>query len=903
MQSTESSSPGFVRNRLPLILGAVALLVYLVTLNRWVRLESLPFVARITGWDWTPPLQAPLTYLLTLPFHWLPASVAPVMLNGLSAVLAGLTLATLARCVALLPFDRTREARTRERSEDGLLSIPLAWLPPVVAVALCGFQLTFWEHATAATGEMLDLFLFAGLVRCLLEFRHSGREGWLTGLALLYGFAATNNYALIAFFPCFLTALVWIKGFEFFRMRFMLRMLGLGLIGLIGYLILPLVGMMHGGELTFWQYLRAVLGSQKQSLLSFPPYATLLIVLQCLVPVLILGIRTRPNPLETSAAGATTNAFIVRGIQVLMLALCVSAFLDLKWGPRYLGLGTAMLPFFFLAALGAGYYTGYLLLIGQQVPGRSWRRESGLLRLVAQAGMGLALVVAVAGPGWLIYQNLPAVRRNDGRALGQMAEMMVGGLPAEGVCLLSDGATELLLAEAALSRRQAAHPHLLIHTGFLPYHRYHARLAERDPARWRALTDEERRLNPEPLPSQALNRFIHGLARSNTVYYLHPSVGSFFEEVALEQQGLIFRLTLLPDDPDVDPPVTPERVALNQKIWTDAAPVLAALPRKFEKAEPGTDFLRQTYSRALNHWAVTLQRQGALREATPWFETALALAPESDQARVNLAFNQDLLKGLKPVVDLEKPLQIKANLNTWEQLLNLNGPFDHPAFVFRVGQVLARGGLYWQALRELRRAAALLPDHIQPALWRDNMEAMVRFTRGDVEGAEKRALALTAKHPREDGPLETLTQIYMMTGRFAETQASTRRQLELNPSNVAALLNAGLTHIRLKNYPEAIVLMDRLLGVVPNHTGGLFNRGIAELLSGDLEAANRDYTTLLQLMPNNPAIYYGLGEIARQRQQREAALEAYGRYLELGEKGTEEYDSVTRTVADLKAGK
>ena len=85
--------------------------------------------------------------------------------------------------------------------------------------------------------------------------------------------------------------------------------------------------------------------------------------------------------------------------------------------------------------------------------------------------------------------------------------------------------------------------------------------------------------------------------------------------------------------------------------------------------------------------------------------------------------------------------------------------------------------------------------------------------------------------------METLAQIYMLTGRFAETQASTRRQLELNPSNVAALLNAGLTHIRLKNYPEAVVLMDRLLGIVPNHTGGLFNRGIAELLTGNLDAA------------------------------------------------------------------
>ena len=75
----------------------------------------------------------------------------------LTAFLAALSLALLARSVALLPFDRTWDARLRERSEFSLLSLKTAWLPVVLACAVAGLQLSFWEHATVFTGEMLDL--------------------------------------------------------------------------------------------------------------------------------------------------------------------------------------------------------------------------------------------------------------------------------------------------------------------------------------------------------------------------------------------------------------------------------------------------------------------------------------------------------------------------------------------------------------------------------------------------------------------------------------------------------------------------------------------------------------------------------------------------------------------------
>src|SRR5205823_2695851 len=147
------------------------------------------------------------------------------------------------------------------------------------AVLICGLQLTFWENATVfstamtssatpaswgAGSEMLDLLLFAFVIRCLLEFRLHERESWLVRAAFIYGAAITNNWAMIGFFPLFLAALVWIKGLDFFNARFLTRMFVWGLAGLSLYLLLPIVQSATDiASIPFWAALKANVGSQK----------------------------------------------------------------------------------------------------------------------------------------------------------------------------------------------------------------------------------------------------------------------------------------------------------------------------------------------------------------------------------------------------------------------------------------------------------------------------------------------------------------------------------------------------------------------------------------------------------------------------------------------------------------
>ncbi len=943
METRETKSFNSARSALPWGAAAGALALYFFTLNHWVTLASLPVAAKVTGWDWwTPTIQSPLYLLLTYPVRFLPTGVQLLVLNLFSAVCAALTLGLLARSVALLPHDRTREQRQRERSEDSLLSLRANWLPPLLAVLVCGLQATFWENATAATGEALNLLLFAYVIRCLLEYRWSQRASWLWRFAFAYGLATTNNWAMAGFLPLFLAALIWVKGRDFFKVRFLLKMAGLGLAGLSLYLLLPLVGSLaDDAPLGFTQLLQMQLGLQKNSLLAVPNWVVLILSMTSLVPVVTICIRWPSSFADTSAIGAAVTNFMFRAVHGVFLVICLWAAFDPPFSPRALGLGIPFLTFYYLGALCIGYCSGYFLLVFGEGTGHAWEHPSLWERSLNGLLTAAVWVALLAVPVALTWRNLPRLQAANGTALRQFAARTAQALPVKGATVLSDNPVLLLLVSAHHHAENSPHQHLLIDVRSLPFPSYHRALVARFPQRWPdALAGKE---VPAPLNAATVSRWISGLAATREVYYLHPSYGhEYLEAFYLLPHGLVYELKAYPPATVSAPTLSAEEMTANESFWASVQAELPALRRNIENKIGDAVVVGGLYSRAANHWGVEQQTHRKLAEAGQSFQLALDLNRENLAAMVNLDFNQHLRRGEPRATSIDESLAKKMyQYRTWAELLGADGPFDEPEFCYQIGRVFARFNLVRQAAVQFTRAQTLEPDNFayrfalaemflagratdrtlqtvaelrtstaslatnlvsQTALLR--LEAGAYLQKTNFALAEKLLLDARQKIPNDEAVLQSLAEVYLMSGRFTNALAVIENQLRVSPQNARALLNHGGILIQLKRHKEALAPLEALLKLDPNHLAALLNRAITHFNLGQLDAAQRDYETLRQRLPSADSYkaLFGLAEVANLRKQPTEATRLYEQGLKFAPPTSPDAKWAGERLRQLKVG-
>jgi len=949
---------GFVQRRLPWLVAAVAFVVYVITLNHSSTQAGISALANAAGWEWRSNLVAPLHVILTFPVRWLPTGLQLIFLNLTAAVCASLALALLARSVALLPHDRTREQRGLERSDHSLLSIGAAWLPPVLAVLICGLQLSFWENAVVATGEALALLLFAWLVHALLQYRLDEKESRLPWFAFVYGLALVNNYAMVGFFPAFLIALIWIKGASFFKWRFLLRMAGCGAAGLLLYLLLPAVESATGAsDYSFWEMLRFSWGHQKNMLVRFPRFILLFISLTSLLPVLFMGIRWPAQFGEISAIGNALTNLMTHVIHAVFLAACIYVTFDLTFSPRGLsaGLPYALLPFYYLGALAIGYCSGYFLLVFGAKPGpQTWQRSSPIRRVINFVVVGLVWVAFVAVPAALLVKNLPTIHANSGEAMDRLSRATAKSLPETGAVVLSDDRFRLFSLQYELSKSNPGHKHILVDTESLAAAAYHTVMRKKHPNRWPQFASPP---NPRSiLNSISLIEILYVLHQTGPVYYLHPSFGYYFEFFHARPRGLVYELKLNPTNSIAAPPMTAAEVKEQDAFWRSLkAAEFDPLIKKavaFEKLRPGKykpkswtldQYLAEIYSRALNHFGVELQKADTMTLAGDYFDWAAQLNPGSPTAWHNRNFNRRWREGKREALKVDQEVLDRLVFfdGSWALSLGQNGPPDEPTACYSLAREFELGGNFRQAGQfmertlhfdpnnrsaqivsillhlkaqfpeiALQRANAFRARHGAIGLTEDeeidllNAEAWSHVVKNELPAAERLLADAQRKYPRSSAPWDTLGDIYVQLGRVTNALETLEKQLRAQPDSQQALVKSGGILWNLGRYTEALIPLDRALSLNPNNESALLNRAMVNSRLDRLDAAQRDYDTLLKVAKSNNRVnaLFGLAEIHFRKKNRKESLKYYEDFLKVAPPSVVQIPVARERVRILESG-
>ncbi|MDB6027708.1 MAG: Tetratricopeptide repeat protein [Verrucomicrobiales bacterium] len=958
--TTEQPEPisfkNFSNSILPWIVLGSAVILYVVTLNHFVTLGSLSTMAKVTGWDWQKPLAAPLYYLLTLPLHWFPTSWQVLGANLLSAICATLTLGLLARSVALLPQDRTKEQRSREYHEFSLLSIRRAWIPPVLAVLLCAFQLTFWENATIASGEILDVLVFAYVIRCLLEYRLTENETWLKKFALVYGLGMANNWAMVGYFPCFLIALVWIRGFTFFNWRFIGRIAAFGAVGLLLYLLLPLVNVLSGSENGFWDVLKTNLVHQKNLTLNSPfigglKFDFLAIALTSLLPILVVGTRWTADFADISPTGTMLTNFMFRVLHLTLLVFCVWVFFDYKFSPRILGRGIIpFLTFYYLSALSAGYLCGYVLLVFGHEGERAWGKSRSSLKRFNKAIAFIVSVAAIGVPFWLFYRSLPSIREVNGPALREFAVRMDKSLP-KNAAVFSDDFTRLYLMQALEATKAQKSDRLFVHTRYLPNQKYHDYLRERYPSGRDLFVTAK--LPKQEIPPLALIQMAEGLRQTHPLYYLQSSFGYYFERYYPRQHGLVYELVPFASNEFTLPKLDEAQIEENEAFWNAIpAPSLKKLTVMAETFQDAS-VLCSFYSSALNVWGVELQRNQQLKAAEEKFLVAWTLDPNNVVAQINGRYNVSLQRGdARPVGADEGLLKQIGYLHGLVGAMSYFGPMDEPSARLWLGKVFKDGGNLRQAAQQYSRIIELLPNDPQvrisfahvlldlnqpeqalnevrevrkrnedqlPAYEFDlvDVEARALLLKNNFASAEDLMMQTLERDLKDEGRYRLVYQFYVSAAELIKPQQPALAQerykkgigildqlIAMRP-DAWYLLNKAVLCFNIGDLEESLSVLNRILETDPANTSALINRAIIELQKGQFDGAKKDYLEYIKLgsAADQHRAYFGLAEIAERTKDAAAAIKNYKAYLEIAPRNSAEYEKVAERLKILQGGK
>ena len=852
------------KTRLPWILGAIFFVIYILTLNRWVTLDSLAVLAPIVGWDfWGLRLNSPLFRLVTSPCQLLSPASSILFISVLNAVLASFSLVWLARAVMLLPQDRCTDQRVRNDDPDGLYVSKLSWIPPLLAVCSLGFMFAFWEDATGAFPAIINVFFLSYIVRNTLEYRLDGENFWIYRAAAVYSIALVNNWVMILLLPFWIGSLIWINGTNLLRYSTLIvRSFLCFLPGLLFFLYTPTIEYIEGrSDLGFFNLLAMSLKQHASSVTSIPPYILFIFSTFSIIPLILLSIKWDQSRSSGGNAGINTamTRISVRLMNLFFFLYAGAVAFELPVCPSHLTPGFEGLEFHYIAALVLGFATGYLLIVFHEpVTERRQKRfkVSDFMNLIRPVIFVFVLICGVAMLGGLIYKNYPQIQANNSNTLYDLGCNLLDDIQKidkdKPVTLLSDDPTCIYLVRATMARKGVQDPYIFVDTRFLSYPWYHRRMAKFYPERWKNYFAEATEIGY--LDNSNISQWLMLYAKQEHTYYLHPSFGYFFEACKPTLSGLLTQLTPYQDD-DVSLWVfSPEEKEAALNYWKAEQTVLDKIPRlPEEKLKHGNiAFVAAFYSRMLNNYAVELAKANDRTDAIQFCEEALSLYPRNLAAYMNKHYYQT---GLSTYDDegQHRYDELFNNYNSsWETVSLFCGKPDLPRPLYEMGTLFSQNHQWRQAYQCFLRVQQYEPNQIQ------NMTALAYVD--SMIGESDRALKLIREakaYWKQSGQSNSDTisldtqeaACLLSTGKTEEALALLNEARKNNPQDQRILNMLSRAYIENGNYQEALTLIDRILTSAPDNFDNLYRKAICLL---GLDRANDALNILDNLLRKNP---------------------------------------------------
>jgi len=913
--------------RFPLWAALAMFAIYAGTMGHGMTVNSMAMTAKVAGWQPVPLVGQPLLWLLTLPLYLLPAGWVALGMKVLAAALASAIMALLVRTLQLLPWDRSWDKASR-------LATCLPW---AAACVLCGLEFTFWREATSACGELVDLLLLAAVPWLLLEYGVRQHVRWLQAAALVLGVGMAENWVTIFLVPLFLwkmrqRLLGWVSGEQPLERKFIRQLALLWLAGFSVYVISPMVNGLtpHSSQTLGQSWLASLHQTKNLYAILYHQFwrgHRLLMIGVCVyfaVLILPLLIPMRDEGTHNKSGLDQFQTWMFRGLRLCLLLACCWLAFDPTPGARQMILRqmSARMPLLtldYLTALCAGFLLGNLLLIPYVVVREDYYRPKSKIPWGRYAAAAAALLMALVTLG-LCFRNAPVICGANFHPIEEFGAQAVASLPAGGGIMLSDNPQKLVVFQAALAHDRHAADWLAVDTGKLRTLEYRTRLERLRPAAW--VTDSTR----HDLNSFELRQLLEQQARTNRLFYLHPSYGYFFERFYAEPSQAVYELKLRGKDPLDVPALTDAEVNGTEQFWSAAwnsqLARLASHPtrstglkKKLERfgltaaSRYDEELLAQWCSVPLDGWAVALQKSGRLPEAGERFKQALLLNTNNFSARLSLGCNERLQATNH--MDLSEVAKLSGMLGDREHmglLVDNDGPFDEPTIGYLWGCAFLDHKLLIEAAETFERVHALAPgapaaelalaevynrlgmadrgrpliDHLQaeksklpasPAL--DLDIALVNsyswLLQTNSANAQEALTSVLEQHPDDPQVMARVLSAYIGFGDYSNALQLVKRELAKSPEDVSSLNAEAVIFIQSGHAREALPVLDHVLSLT-NQPAARINRAFARLVGGDFAGAETDLHQLQSDGNKSGMVPFGLGVVDEHRHDTNSAI-------------------------------